>query len=220
MEQIARLKELRERARQRLSEEIERGQMDEVIRLAQAAKNLEAAMTNLEVSANRLAAELDPECQETARNGVATVQSESLGGEQLSSKAWGNRTRREWVRIVNTQDKGVRLRQIKGVKYETQSAKRVGIACAREREQSPLKWFLGLPDEQFDFVVLLCQPQSGPLLDFVLPADFVTRVWPLLSRNAGQKKFHVAQSGATYHLEPSLGFGPINQYLSGISVMR
>jgi len=218
MDELNGVRKLLEVARHRVSDALQRGEMDEVIRLARVAKDFEAALRNLEMSVNRMADELKAHTAvPAAKEGENILQNATL--TELSNKAWGNKTRREWVHQFNSQRSGHNLRQVKGVKYQTGSGRRVGIASARERDQLPFKWFLGLPDEHFDYVILLCQPQSGPMLDFVLPPDFVSRIWSRLSDHAGQKKFHVVQNGGNYELEPSLGLGKINQYLSRIQVV-
>lgn len=217
MDQLEKQRELLAQVHHKISEALQRGQMEEVIRLAKAARDFEAALQNLEMTTNRMAAELELNTDTPVGREEGIV--ETATATEYSNKAWGNVTRREWVHRINSQSKGGLIHHLKGVKYQTDSGRRLGIACARERQQFPFKWFLGLPDERFDFAVLLCQPQSRPQLDFVLPPDFVARVWPSLSHNSGQKKFHVVQSGENYELEPSLGFGPINRYLSKTEVL-
>jgi len=211
------LGKLRKDAHERISEALRKGDMDEVIRLAQAARDFELAMRNLEATANRIASELESDKGVVAGGVRMNPRNIGIGEKGLSNKAWGNKTRRDWVQKVNAENKDIRLRQVKGVTYTTESGKTVGIACARERTQQPFKWFLGLPNEHLDFVVLLCQPESGPLLDFALPPSFLKRIWSHLSLNNDQRKFHVSQSGSNYELEPKLGFGPINGYLWGSS---
>jgi hypothetical protein len=76
---------------------------------------------------------------------------------------------------------------------------------------------MGLPDEKYDVVVLLCQQPSGNPLDFVAPTDFVRKGWPILARSGKERKINVKRTGVNYELEPGKGLGKINQYLSNIA---
>ncbi len=102
--------------------------------------------------------------------------------------------------IADLDKKGIHLVQIQDqarrrVIYKTQSGKIVGLPYARELPQKgPDRWFLGLPPQHFDFVVLLCETDKGELLDFVLPPDFVAEIWGSLSsaeQGKGDVKFEV-----------------------------
>jgi len=63
---------------------------------------------------------------------------------------------------------------------------------------------MGLPDQHFDFVVLLCQIDPARTLDFVFPATFVSEIWHSLSRqyqgNECQVKFDVRRRPNGYEL--------------------
>jgi hypothetical protein len=105
----------------------------------------------------------------------------------------------------------------KGVIYRTRSDSRVGIVTATEDPKKPNAWFLGIPDTQFDSVVLRCQRTDGEVLDFVLPMTSLSHVWPGLSRSGGQVKFNVSRRNGTYQLQvpgaSPLDIGPfLGQY--------
>src|SRR5262249_10174012 len=98
--------------------------------------------------------------------------------------------------LTDLDQKGIRLIQDQGrykVIYKTKSGKIVGIPYAQEIPQKePDRWFLGLPGQHFDIVVLLCEASNGELLDFVLPPEFVAEIWDSLSCDKrGQVKFEV-----------------------------
>jgi len=96
----------------------------------------------------------------------------------------------------------------------------VGIPYASELEIRPDSWFLGLADEPFEFVVLLCETSSGQMLDFPLAPEFVKGIWSALSRSNGQVKFHVLRTGATYELRiPGGQLVPITQYLQNRKIL-
>jgi len=103
--------------------------------------------------------------------------------------------------LATLQEHGVRLVRAGKRVFHTPSGRKLGIAYASEVPERPDKWWLGLPDEPFDIVVLLCRSLDGGLSEFVLPSHFVTQVWPQLSRNSsGQRIFHVYKSGPNYEL--------------------
>jgi hypothetical protein len=95
------------------------------------------------------------------------------------------------------------------------------IIVTRIESVKPDFWFLGLADEHFDLVVLLCETASGQTLEFVIPPQVVKEIWSLLSRSPGQVKFHVSRSGPTYELRiPGGSMRPINEYLGNRSVIK
>jgi len=95
---------------------------------------------------------------------------------------------------------GFRLMPLGGKAYQTSSGKKVGITFANELEGRPDRWWLGINDDHYDVVVLLCNQQSGSMLDFILPFEDIRRLWPSLSRSAGEVKFNVIREGETYSL--------------------
>lgn len=127
----------------------------------------------------------------------------------------------EWVRRLSL--KGIPLRQVEGRRvFRTQSGKLVGVACANEDSRPGMYW-LGLPDKQFDVVVLLCRDSSGELFDFILPAHVVSQIWPSLSRDYnGERKLHVSQVGPNFKLveAPTANLKLIDPYLSRHDLLR
>jgi hypothetical protein len=98
----------------------------------------------------------------------------------------------------------INLTQVKGRahRYKTPSGKIVGMPSATELRGRPDQWFMGISDEHFDFVILLCETASGQLLDFVFPPDFIKEIWPYLHRDSkSQVKFHVLRDGVNYELK-------------------
>jgi len=111
------------------------------------------------------------------------------------------------------------LTQVKGVVYANASGSMFGIAMASEDKRGN-KWWLGLPDAQFNSVVLLCQDGNSPL-EFILPATSVATIWPKLSRSAGQVKFNVKRENLKYSLMVP-GYGPfdITRFLANYSPLE
>lgn len=225
---------LLEQAKRRISKALEKQDFDEVLRLTRSARDLEAAVRNLRAAASQVAAELKSDGYQAtvdrksaadskprSRSSQASPEQGAASAEDgapflgLSNKAKGNQLREHWLRTAR--DGGIRLHRVKGVVFETQNGKRVGIPSASEVQ--PDKWWLGLPDEHFDFLVLLCKPQSGSVLDFVLPSDLVAKVWPRLSKHHRYRKIHVQQFGNDYRLEPGAGLFPIREYLGKLEIL-
>ncbi|MEK7762133.1 MAG: hypothetical protein AAB433_11165 [Nitrospirota bacterium] len=82
--------------------------------------------------------------------------------------------------------------------FETGKGHRVAIPFANE--QRPDRWFLGISNEKYDAVVLLCHGKDGTLFDFVVPRDFLEKFWESFSRSGGQVKLNVSRNGKTWWL--------------------
>lgn len=93
------------------------------------------------------------------------------------------------------------LTPVRSTIYSTPSHLRVGLAASTEDENRPDRWFLGLPDEELDVAVLLCQATDGQLLDFVLGREPLAAIWAFSSRSGGQVKFNVSRRNGTYQLQ-------------------
>jgi hypothetical protein len=139
----------------------------------------------------------------------------SSASRAMSKKARGEMARRSWIQGCK-----LHLRHVKNRLYQTPSGSSVGIASATENEDKrPDRWWLGLPDQSYDVVVLLCEKSDGVVLDFVLPRSFLAPVWSGLTRSGGQVEFHVEQSGATVNFRTPGGWLSITSYLGNHSVL-
>ena len=128
---------------------------------------------------------------------------------KAGSRQRGREKREDWVGNA-VRNLGVPLRRLGEVTYETASRKTVGIPYASEAPQRTYPWFLGLPDVQPHYVVLLCETTAGELFHFVLDHACVSNIWGSLSRDADHHvKFHVKRSGANWELK--LKDGPLLQ---------
>ncbi len=99
------------------------------------------------------------------------------------------------------------LAQVKGRVYANASGSMFGMAMATEAKGGN-KWWLGIPDQQFSSIALLCQDGST-WLEFILPSAALTPVWPRLSRSAGEVKFNVKRENLRYVLTVP-GYGPFD----------
>ena len=84
---------------------------------------------------------------------------------------------------------------------------------------------MGLPDQHFDFVILLCQMDAATVFDFVFPVAFVSEIWDSLSRqyqrSECQVKFDVQRRGDDYGLTMTKGrvSEQIQRFLSHTEVL-
>lgn len=203
--------------RLRLDKALEDGNFDEIVRLGRIAKDWEGLMGQerqiLERKNGLLAALRRSDTQEHDRP------ENHKEREVISPQQRGNSARAAFVKHLASES--ITLSKVAAKRYRTHSGLEVGIAYARELSVKPDFWFLGLADEHFDFVVLLCETASGQTLEFVIPPQVVKEIWSLLSRSPGQVKFHVSRSGPTYELRiPGGSMRPINEYLGNKSVIK
>ena len=191
----------RAEAFQRIGGAARAGKVEEVTRLAAIVKDCDAAtalLHRLETEQQRISTALASQAQlsEKQSMSVAAVPSKYAMSPEISPRARAKDFRMKWIASA-----GLDLRRKGEVIFETVSGKKVGIPYARELEDHPDLWFLGLPDEDFDLVVLLCEAAHGEVLDFVLPTEFVRTIWRSLARDGNQHvKFHLTRTGENYAL--------------------
>ena len=116
----------------------------------------------------------------------------SLGKKQ------GRTARQTW--LAERAHEGTPLVRLRGRLYQNGNGKRIGISFANERPEGG-KWWMGLPDEEYDVIVLLCRSSEGEVLDFLFPREFLAPFWRFFSRGGpDQVEFHVEQRGSIYVL--------------------
>ena len=126
--------------------------------------------------------------QQKTRRVIAKPVDESRSKQMLTSRELGEKIRNEF--LSKREAEGIHLQLIKGKTiFRTRSGKRVGLAVATERQ--PNRWFLGLPAGGFDHAVLLCQRESGEVIDIPLPEKFFEKYGNEMSESKGQLKFNV-----------------------------
>jgi hypothetical protein len=192
-------------------------QADRAMAMVRAAKDCEGALDSLQrlwQEAERIRGLLDD-----AERYPAPFLC-SLVPESLSSRARAQKRRAEWLEQLRRD--GIHLRQTSEKTFETTGHKNVGVPFATERPGQPDLWWLGLADQRFDFVVLLCADGSGTLLDFILPSGFLASVWNQLSRDGkGQVKFHVLRNGPNFELRlRGAVLKQINQFLGSTAALK
>lgn len=213
--------ELREEIFRRIADAAKKGLTDQVARLASLAKSCDSVMETLkavdaEVERIREALRNVEHPMTNVANRASLRPSLDVidrGSRKSGSRERGRELRDDWVGNA-LRNYGVRLRRLGEVTYETASGKSVGIPYASEAPERTYPWWLGLPDKQPYYVVLLCESTEGQVIDFVLDHRCVEQIWSSLSRDANHHvKFHVKRSGPNWELK--LKDGPtiqLNQY--------
>jgi hypothetical protein len=114
---------------------------------------------------------------------------------------------------------GRNLSPLRGTVYKTPSGVRVGIAVASARqERQKNRWFLGLPDGEFDIAVLLCETVEGEVIDVCLHQSFFAQYGHLLSKSNGQVKFNAYQRSKRFSIKvPSVGDVEVSRFISDYS---
>lgn len=115
----------------------------------------------------------------------------------------GRRVRESY--ISGLQQNGIKIDQVDAVWAKTAVGLWVAVPFATER--APNRWFLGLPEKKVRerirnggvSIVLLCQPESGSTLDFVLPPSRVQEIVDKSSKSKGDLKFNVRKVGNRYY---------------------
>lgn len=130
---------------------------------------------------------------------------------KISNRKRGAQRRDDFV--LECERKGIRLTQRKGALYENSRREVVGIAYASERKDNA--WFLGLPSQEIQHAVLICESNDGQLFTVCLPNQFMERHQTSLSESKGQVKFNVrARRGQHFLVIPISGSVSIDEYVN------
>ncbi|MCK4716198.1 MAG: hypothetical protein KAT54_05280 [Candidatus Marinimicrobia bacterium] len=107
--------------------------------------------------------------------------------KNLTARQKGELARNAFVGMANK--KGYSIQKYRGICYKGINNTLIGIAYASERQKR--HWFLGLPKEEYDCIVLLCKHDKN-IARFIFDKHFVIKHFNNLSEdNKGQVKFNV-----------------------------
>lgn len=141
----------------------------------------------------------------------------SLEDATPSGREVGRQARSEWIAGL---PHGISLNR-HGKQYQTARGQSVGVAFANELARSKNKWFLGLPDQPTDIVVLLCKSLAGSLHDIVLPVSDLTGGWSTLSRSSNGVKFNVKKdAGHLLLYVPGKELLDVTRYIGNYDPLR
>lgn len=123
--------------------------------------------------------------------------------------------------ISELQRQGINLAPVKGVIHKTEQGRVVGIAVATEQANRAESWFLGLPAQEYDAIVFLCEQANRDVVRFVFPREFLLKHKDNFSQSAGQFKFHISAEDKAYYMKiPSVSPIEINQYLNNFAPLK
>jgi hypothetical protein len=125
--------------------------------------------------------------------------------EKLSPRKQGARRREVFLNLLK--GKGIYLEQISEVVFCNGKGKSIGIASAKENPTKADNWFLGLPPENYQTVVLLCGNSKNPeCISIILSPFFYEKVRGSLSVDQkGQLKFNVEKNQKRFFLKTANG---------------
>ncbi len=127
-----------------------------------------------------------------------------------SPRKRGDKRRSEFIKVCDS--KGFKLTPIKGALFQNARAETIGIAYASERKENG--WFLGLPSQEFNHAVLLCENKNGKVFAICLPHEFFQKHEDYLSKSKGQTKFNVRLRTGHYFLTiPVIGSVQVDEYV-------
>jgi hypothetical protein len=117
--------------------------------------------------------------------------------QKESRKALASRERNSWLA-----EHGSTLTHIRGTIYQNSKGERVGITYSTGRKTADgRKWWLGLPEGEFQSAVLLCAQNDGGVKAVCLPRSFIDAHRNLLSRSSGgQDQFNIFDRGGKCYL--------------------
>ncbi len=199
------LQDLKKEILERIKGAAQKSDIESITCLGKAAEKCESLINEVLKLENRIkefsASISSPLGLKKKQNRVITEKIDSnIATYRLSPKREGANIRNEWVK--NIQSQGVKLNG-HGKRFQTESAKYVGVASANELDRSQQllnKWFLGVKDERMDIVVLLCRDLEKKVHDIILPVSEIGAAWEALSRSGGQVKFNVRRQRGEFTL--------------------
>ncbi len=159
--------------------------------LAKECERIETELTSLHRRVEVVKSSLKGSRSTSTTSAKPTYSAEAA---PLSRREVGKQVRSEWIAGLLKQ--GISLHE-HGRRYQTTSGQSVGVAFGNEHPKYGWPWFLGLPDEPTDIVVLLCKSREGNLHDIVLPVSFLPGGWRVLSRSSSGVKFSVKKDAGT-----------------------
>ena len=110
--------------------------------------------------------------------------------------------------------RGINLEPESGRMFRSSGNRRIGVAYAYENK--PDRWWLGLEEKDYKALVLLCESESGKVIEFVLPEAFFQKHRTLFSRSGRELKFNIARSGSLYQMILRSEKIGINEYIGKV----
>ncbi|GAK55966.1 hypothetical protein U27_02927 [Candidatus Vecturithrix granuli] len=139
--------------------------------------------------------------------------------EPISSQAKGKLRRKAFVQKLQILD--IHLTHLEKRFYKTKTEKLVGMTFASELKEKPGKWFLGLPERDYKFIVLLCEKYDHEMLNFVFPEEFLQNYMHQFSRSGSNLKFIITLKNNRYYLFiPTIPDIDVNRFLNNFELLK
>jgi hypothetical protein len=126
--------------------------------------------------------------------------------DELPKNQKGLKVRTEYLAVL--EEKDIRLKRTESdVIFRTEKGKVLAVPYASETAKgAEQRWWLGLPNEYFDVIILLCKAHDGSVNDFVLPRCFFLALWKddlhwEWMRTGWRVQFDVRRRGSEYGLK-------------------
>ena len=184
--------DLKEQAIQRLTDAISRRDMAAISDGTRTLENLEKIEKKLgEIT-------MDLERLIASGNHAAEPVVSSKSSKKLSLER-AREIRNQFVALLETQGRAVS--RIQGQRLYSIDKKLVGIGYASE--QSPNKWWIGLPMKQYDALVLLCEDEYRKVAKFIFPKSFYEKYRENFSKNkkGNEIQFNIALEDHHYTMQ-------------------
>lgn len=212
MDLTTRIKKVKNETLKKIEEAAKTGNTSSVVMNSRLVEEID----NLEMNLDQLIASLE-KIENRIKNGenFALIR---IKDENISPKKRGENRRMIFLKQV--EKFGFNIYQVKGVRYKFHNRYLIGIAYASEKR--PNRWFLGLPPEDFDNIVLLCERKDGKMLNFIFSQVFYNDVKSHLSvDDNGQIKFNIAKKDSEYQLIiPKIGNQNITKFLDDFNNLK
>lgn len=120
-------------------------------------------------------------------------------GTKTSPRMRGRLRKEAFINDLKEQD--FKLNFSKDSLFMTEGGERVGVAYSSEH--LPGRWWLGIKNDSYKAIVLICERDSGGIVRLVLPGDFWdTHVKNLKENKNGRSMIHILyQRGVYYWIE-------------------
>lgn len=139
---------------------------------------------------------------------------------QKTNKQKGREKGRRYRRILLKQleSEGIFLTRIRENIYNNSKGETIGIPYSSE--QRPNEWFLGLPENNYHYLIFLCEKDSH-LLSFIIPKRFYEHINFSKCKRDGDMKFNITEMNNDYYLDsPGKGKVPITEFLYNYQILK
>lgn len=159
------------------------GLLEEMNSIQKSVRSLKSKVDTL---SKKIREAIDPLDKGEAENPGMTAQENPA---ELSPYQKGEIRRKNFLAEIKRL--GIRLKHQSGVKYHRMDGRLIGIASATESDKE--RWFLGLPQENYASIVLLCEDSEGIVSPIIMPAGFIEDHKNYFSRSqdGGEIKFNI-----------------------------